>query len=1041
MKTRNYMSLEFHNNYSSPKLNLRPLNKCFLPEKTFSNGYNYNNKILNLKTSFINTFSKTNNVENKNNYLIISKDKNNISNRNTYYKTINFSPESTKSVYSSKKSVIKQKYKGKKMNKHKNSPISLKKIEFIDDDETEYNWNNKINKGNNIRYIFIRNKKKLKNIKQKQEIFKSDIEISGKNLIKNNYISESNNKIKTNNINSLKKNNEKLEIDFIYYPNIKTMKLSKSKNMEMDIKKNEGFNSPKIIKDNKWKSLEEYNNKIFSEKTNSNNKPEVKSKKIKNIEKKEIGNKSINDNKFINILSKTNNKNNKINKLNYELDADIDKFDPITFEPNKKLNKLFLQNKEKQKLFLEKLLENDKIKELILKFEGEINKEEIKNQEDNKIKSIKIENNIKRKTRIKSYLKDFSINKINALLKFFNKPSEYINYIADEIYNNIDSFRKKEYNSIEDDHTDDNILFYENDEKSKNKNKDKFYFSNFFSRRGSTLKNIFRPQVQLNIKNKNFLKTSNSNIIISNNFIKTEEKNNDNIKISQDQKSFYNKSTQTKNFANEPDNQNNNIISDIINYQKIFGINILDNNIGIKGKRKKDKKTKTFFNLNNYDKDKREEIKNLEDIQKEDIDGLNNKEMNIEEIEEIEEEKKEFEHFPRAIFDKQKSKTLIKKSNKKRINLSKKKSHRIKNKNKEEYKDISDETEKNEKIISFDEFYDFKNYRMENEFLIIDEIDKIKMKVDLKVKLIENMKQVLILIKKEKKTKHDYIKLHHCQKRINYIIKKLTEIDIKKNIFKNPLKDLSFPDSLEDRKALYRLMRTVEIQIKEELKKYDEIVESDSSSEKENSNIQHIYEILPIEDEEEKTSIKVSKEKPEKQLIYDNLYLYKDDEDDNKNIEIKKEVYDILNKEENSENENNSKENEERPKSPLFLIKRRQFRRTRRQHKKSLDSENEKGEEKKINNLDNKMNNFFEKIKKLKEENIGELDYDKILKELIINKGNNYDYIEENMEKELRIINFFKYFQNSRKMNLAGKKFFRNRYKFNSPIKFIKSKD
>ena len=72
------------------------------------------------------------------------------------------------------------------------------------------------------------------------------------------------------------------------------------------------------------------------------------------------------------------------------------------------------------------------------------------------------------------------------------------------------------------------------------------------------------------------------------------------------------------------------------------------------------------------------------------------------------------------------------------------------------------------------------------------------------------------LRKKEKKTKHDYIKLHHCQKRINYIIKKLTEIDIKKNIFKNPLKDLSFPDSLEDRKALYRLMRTVEIQIKEE---------------------------------------------------------------------------------------------------------------------------------------------------------------------------------------------------------------------------------
>jgi hypothetical protein len=236
--------------------------------------------------------------------------------------------------------------------------------------------------------------------------------------------------------------------------------------------------------------LEEYNNKIFSENKNL---------KIKNIEKKEIGNKSINDNKFISILSKTNNKNNKINKLNYELDADIDKFDPITFEPNKKLNKLFLQNKEKQKLFLEKLLENDKIKELILKFEGEINKEEIKNQEDNKIKSIKIENNIKRKTRTKSYLKDFSINKINALLKFFNKPSEYINYIADKIYKNIDSFRKKNYNSIKDDFIDDNFLFYKNDIKSKTLNKDKFSFRNFLSKRGSTVKNIFNPQIGLNI--------------------------------------------------------------------------------------------------------------------------------------------------------------------------------------------------------------------------------------------------------------------------------------------------------------------------------------------------------------------------------------------------------------------------------------------------------------------------------------------------------------------------------------------------------------
>ena len=49
MKTRNYISIEFQNNFSMPKLTLRPLN-YFLPHKTFSSGYNYSNKIINLKT-------------------------------------------------------------------------------------------------------------------------------------------------------------------------------------------------------------------------------------------------------------------------------------------------------------------------------------------------------------------------------------------------------------------------------------------------------------------------------------------------------------------------------------------------------------------------------------------------------------------------------------------------------------------------------------------------------------------------------------------------------------------------------------------------------------------------------------------------------------------------------------------------------------------------------------------------------------------------------------------------------------------------------
>ena len=91
--------------------------------------------------------------------------------------------------------------------------------------------------------------------------------------------------------------------------------------------------------------------------------------------------------------------------------------------------------------------------------------------------------------------------------------------------------------------------------------------------------------------------------------------------------------------------------------------------------------------------------------------------------------------------------------------------------------------------------------------------------------------------------------------------------------------------------------------------------------------------------------------------------------------------------------------------------------------------------------MDNKINDFFDKIKKLKENNIDELDYDKILNELMLNQGSNYNYIEENMMKELRLLNFFKYFQNNRKMDLAEKNYFRNKYIFNSPINFRKSKN
>ena len=123
-----------------------------------------------------------------------------------------------------------------------------------------------------------------------------------------------------------------------------------------------------------------------------------------------------------------------------------------------------------------------------------------------------------------------------------------------------------------------------------------------------------------------------------------------------------------------------------------------------------------------------------------------------------------------------------------------------------------------------------------------------------------------------------------------------------------------------------------------------------------------------------------------------------------------------------------------------FFIKRRKFKKIKKQNllRKITDNYDSKVEQiKKINTLDNKINNFFEKIKILKGENVDELDYDKILNELLFKQGDNY--FEENIIKEMRLLNFFKYFQTTRKLDLVGKSYFRNKYSFNSPINFRKS--
>ena len=126
--------------------------------------------------------------------------------------------------------------------------------------------------------------------------------------------------------------------------------------------------------------------------------------------------------------------------------------------------------------------------------------------------------------------------------------------------------------------------------------------------------------------------------------------------------------------------------------------------------------------------------------------------------------------------------------------------------------------------------------------------------------------------------------------------------------------------------------------------------------------------------------------------------------------------------------------------SNKFFLKKRKFKKNKKLTTfKRLKSEivTKKKEKKKIN-LDEKMNNFFEKIKQLKEENINEIDYDKILSELMARQNDNY--LEDNIVKEIRLINFYNYFQNNRKMDIYQKKFFRNKYIYSSPLNFFKSK-
>ena len=197
------------------------------------------------------------------------------------------------------------------------------------------------------------------------------------------------------------------------------------------------------------------------------------------------------------------------------------------------------------------------------------------------------------------------MKKFNDMFKnFFNreflKPSEYVNYIANKIFRDIDTFRHKRYkdndnkDGIIDESYSDLMNIFENKDLSEEKitNHHIFYKNSKKERKIHT----FHFQPNLNIKNDKNIKNSNSTSFIKNNtiqkIIRSDEIkksiNDKNSKEIQTQNNNINEQENEKNFNEEIElNENNKIKSlkkKIINKKEM---KIINKKIKSNSKRKK----------------------------------------------------------------------------------------------------------------------------------------------------------------------------------------------------------------------------------------------------------------------------------------------------------------------------------------------------------------------------------------------------------------------------------------------------------------------
>ncbi len=705
-----------------------------------------------------------------------------------------------------------------------------------------------------------------------------------------------------------------------------------------------------------------------------------------------------------------------------------------------------------------------------------INIEKNNNKNNSNEFFISNENN----NNILSYIRDNSFYKLKSLIynknkklnkKTIQKPSEYIKDISKKIMENIDYFRKKNY-----------MIPYDKEEilnkmnnysveiKNKEENKNNINLSEYKIKG----KKQFKMPIFFNNKN-NLYKNIKKNIFKNNTKIKSEEKNKNSINKKDNLELIYN-----RNYINIIHGKKAKTIDDNLNREEFVPFNKNNDLINLKDKiNESDNEGKEIFRemskeINSIQSfsdsssessslDSNKEIYDIEDFHNNENEiksSLENKDKsNIsEDINQIKEKKKgnKIENKEKENKDSKNIKEnkniksnyksefklkiepdLLKKTNRRRSIVMQKINYntifeKIRNKKKS--------GKKNSKK-KYDKLCGFNPNNIGDENLLIEIIKKINMDENLKLKLLQSNKQVFSIINKEIKAKDDYNNLYVSKKKIKNMIKTIIENIQSQNMTSKSQENNFLPKSLDDKKRLYKYLRSIEFKIKQQLEKDPEYInqsKSSSDSEKENINEDNFYSFFPKKLKFE------DKLKKHKKRINQN---YDDEEDDSKsNIVIKKEIYDILNEnfgdikyEEKDEEFMGSRTNKKRK----FTIKKKKFQgksSDKYKLKRLIDEkyedfkEKEKDDEKE-KKLEKRINNFTEKVKKLKRGEIDISDYEEELSQLMMEQIDKIKY-EGDRLKEIRILNFFKNFQIYRRIEEYEKDFIRKRMVFKYPVNF-----